>query len=100
MSELIQRIPPNSIEAEQSVLGAMLLDKEAISTASEVLKGDDFYREVHKEIFEAIVDIFNENNPVDLITLTEKLKGRNTLEAVGGITYLTQLMNIVPQLTI
>ncbi|NLM42921.1 MAG: replicative DNA helicase [Clostridiales bacterium] len=96
MSELIQRIPPNSIEAEQSVLGAMLLDKEAISTASEVLKGDDFYREVHKEIFEAIVDIFNENNPVDLITLTEKLKGRNTLEAVGGITYLTQLMNIVP----
>ncbi|HHY78368.1 MAG TPA: replicative DNA helicase [Clostridiales bacterium] len=96
MNELIQRIPPHSIEAEQSVLGAMLLDKEAISTASEVLKGDDFYREVHKEIFEAIIDIYNENKPVDLITLTEKLKGRNTLEAVGGITYLTQLMNIVP----
>lgn len=96
MNELIQRIPPNSLEAEQSVLGAMLLDKEAISTASEILKGDDFYREVHKEIFEAIVDIYNENNPVDLITITEKLKGRNTLDAVGGITYLTQLMNIVP----
>jgi len=96
MSELIQKIPPNSLEAEQSVLGAMLLDKEAISAASEILKGDDFYREVHKEIFEAIIDIYNENNPVDLITLTEKLKGRNTLEAVGGITYLTQLMNIVP----
>lgn len=96
MDELIQKIPPNSLEAEQSVLGAMLLDKEAISTAAEVLKGDDFYREVHKEIFEAIVDIYNDNNPVDLITLTEKLKGRNTLEAVGGITYLTQLMNIVP----
>lgn len=96
MNELIQRIPPNSLEAEQSVLGAMLLDKEAISTASETLRGGDFYREVHKEIFEAIVDIYNENNPVDLITITEKLKGRNTLDAVGGITYLTQLMNIVP----
>ncbi|MGI5997604.1 MAG: replicative DNA helicase [Lutispora sp.] len=96
MSELIQKIPPNNLEAEQSVLGAMLLDKEAISAASEILKGDDFYREVHKEIFEAIIDIYNDNNPVDLITLTEKLKGRNTLEAVGGITYLTQLMNIVP----
>ncbi|MCQ1531648.1 MULTISPECIES: replicative DNA helicase [Lutispora] len=96
MNELIQRIPPNSLEAEQSVLGAMLLDKEAISAATEILKGDDFYREVHKEIYEAIVDIYNENNPVDLITITEKLKGRNTLDAVGGITYLTQLMNIVP----
>ena len=70
MSELIQRIPPNSIEAEQSVLGAMLLIRSHIH-CFEVLKGDDFYREVHKEIFEAIVDIFNENNPVDLITLTE-----------------------------
>ena len=96
MNEMIQRIPPNSLEAEQSVLGAMLLDKEAISTASEVLKGDDFYREVHKEIYEAIVDIYNDSDPVDLITITEKLKGRNTIDAVGGITYLTQLMNIVP----
>ncbi|MDD2482269.1 MAG: replicative DNA helicase [Lutispora sp.] len=96
MNEMIQRIPPNSLEAEQSVLGAMLLDKEAISTASEVLKGDDFYREVHKEIYEAIVDIYNDSDPVDLITITEKLKGRNTIDAVGGITYLTQLMNVVP----
>lgn len=96
MSELIQRIPPNSLEAEQSVLGAMLLDKEAISSAAEILQGEDFYREVHKEIFQAIVSIYNDGAPVDLITLTEKLKGRNTLEAVGGISYLTQLMNIVP----
>lgn len=93
---MIQRIPPNSVEAEQSVLGAMLLDKEAISTATEVIGGEDFYREAHKEIFEAIVDIYNRSEPVDLITLTEKLKTRKTLDAVGGITFLTNLMDAVP----
>lgn len=96
LSEMIQRIPPNSVEAEQSVLGAMLLDKEAISTATELISGEDFYREAHKEIFEAIVDIYDRGEPVDLITLTEKLKARNTLDAVGGITFLTKLMDAVP----
>ncbi|HOE56627.1 MAG TPA: replicative DNA helicase [Bacillota bacterium] len=96
MSDMIQRIPPNNVEAEQSVLGAMLLDKEAISTATELISGEDFYREAHKEIFEAIVDIYNRGEPVDLITLTEKLKTRNTLDAVGGITFLTNLMEAVP----
>jgi replicative DNA helicase len=96
LSEMIQRIPPNSVEAEQSVLGAMLLDKEAISTATELISGEDFYREAHKEIFEAIVDIYDKGEPVDLITLTEKLKTRNTLDAVGGITFLTNLMDAVP----
>lgn len=96
MIEGIQKIPPNSLEAEQSVLGAMLLDKEAISVATEFISGEDFYREAHKEIFEAIVELFDKGQPVDLITLPEKLKVRNTLEAVGGITYLTNLMNIVP----
>lgn len=96
MIEGIQKIPPNNLEAEQSVLGAMLLDKEAISVATEFISGEDFYREAHKEIFEAVVELFDKGQPVDLITLTEKLKVRNTLEAVGGITYLTNLMNIVP----
>jgi replicative DNA helicase len=84
------------MEAEQSVLGAMLLDKEAVSVATEFISGEDFYREAHKEIFEAIVELFDKGQPVDLITLPEKLKVRNTLEAVGGITYLTNLMSIVP----
>lgn len=96
MIDGIQKIPPNSLEAEQSVLGAMLLDKEAISAATEVIAGDDFYREAHKEIFEAVVELFDKGEPVDLITLTEKLKVRNTLEAVGGVTYITNLMNVVP----
>lgn len=96
MNDGIQRIPPNSLEAEQSVLGAMLLDREAISAATELINGEDFYREAHKEIFEAVVEIYDKGEPVDLITLTEKLKTRNTLDSVGGITYLTSLMNAVP----
>ncbi len=96
LSEMIQRIPPHSVEAEQSVLGAMLLDKEAISAATELISGADFYREAHKEIFEAIVEIYDKGEPVDLITLTEKLKTRNTLDAVGGVTFLTNLMDAVP----
>lgn len=98
MNDNVQRIPPNSLEAEQSVLGAMLLDKEAVSTATEVVSGEDFYREAHKEIFEAVVDIYNKGEPVDLITLSERLKQRNTIEAVGGVTYLVQLQSIVPSI--
>ncbi|MGE4282124.1 MAG: replicative DNA helicase [Clostridia bacterium] len=82
------RIPPFSLEAEQSILGAMLLDKEAISTVTEIIKSDDFYRGDHKEIFEAMMDLFDQNEPVDLITLTEQLKLRNSIDAIGGIEYL------------
>ncbi|HAE92792.1 MAG TPA: replicative DNA helicase [Tissierella sp.] len=85
------RIPPHSLEAEQSVLGAMILDKEAINTAIEIIRPDDFYKEANKEIFEAILILFNKNEPVDLITLSEELKRRGTLENIGGVTYLANL---------
>lgn len=88
---LIGRIPPHSLEAEQSVLGAMILDKEAINTAIEIIKPRDFYKEANQEIFEAILILFNKNEPVDLITLSEELKNRGTLENTGGITYLANL---------
>lgn len=88
---LIGRIPPHSLEAEQSVLGAMILDKEAINTAIEIIRPDDFYKEANKEIFEAILTLFNKNEPVDLITLSEELKRRGTLENTGGVTYLANL---------
>lgn len=85
------RVPPHSLEAEQSVLGAMILDKEAINTAIEIIKPRDFYKEANGEIFEAILVLFNKNEPVDLITLSEELKNRGTLENTGGITYLANL---------
>ncbi|WP_334291164.1 replicative DNA helicase [Alkaliphilus transvaalensis] len=89
------KVPPHSIEAEQSVLGSMLLDREAILIALEVLNPDDFYKKAHEEIFEAIFNLFNKNEPVDLITITEELKSRGTLDAIGGITYLTSLSSAV-----
>lgn len=91
MNQLIGRIPPHSLEAEQSVLGAMILDKEAINTAIEIIRPNDFYKEANKEIFEAILILFNKNEPVDLITLSEELKTRGTLDNTGGITYLADL---------
>ena len=87
----IGRIPPHSIEAEQSVLGAMITDKEAINTAIEIIKPIDFYKEANGEIYEAILVLFNKNEPVDLITLSEELKQRGTLDNVGGLTYLANL---------
>ena len=90
-SQLIGRVPPHSLEAEQSVLGAMIIDKEAINTTIEIIRSDDFYKEANKEIFESVVDLFNRNEPVDLITLSEELKKRGTLENIGGVTYLASL---------
>jgi replicative DNA helicase len=96
MRDIMGRVPPQSIEAEQSVLGSMLIDREAIAAATEILRKEDFYREAHGEIFDAIVQIYNRSEPVDLITLPEQLKNTNTLEQVGGVVYISQLANIVP----
>ena len=89
------KIPPHSIEGEQSVLGAMLLDKEAITAASDRLRGEDFYKEAHREIYEAIMDVYNKDEPVDLITLSDELKKRGTLESIGGTVYLADLSEAV-----
>ncbi|MBC8590380.1 replicative DNA helicase [Wansuia hejianensis] len=89
--QLIGRIPPHSLEAEQSVLGAMILDKGAINTAVEIIRPEDFYKEANAEIYEAIILLFNRGEPVDLITLSEELKRRGTLENIGGLTYLANL---------
>jgi replicative DNA helicase len=92
----IGKIPPHSIEAEQSVLGAMLLDREAIISASGQIKPEDFYRDSHREVFEAVMELFEKGEPVDLVTLTEQLRQRNTLEAVGGVGFLTDISSSVP----
>ncbi|WIV12517.1 replicative DNA helicase [Proteiniborus sp. MB09-C3] len=89
------RIPPHSIEGEQSVLGSMILDKNAIVTATEILRPSDFYKEAHREIYESILEINNRDEPVDLITLSEELKKRNTLDAIGGILYLADLSEAI-----
>lgn len=96
MQENLGRIPPNSLEAEQSVLGALLVDNEAVPPVAEILKPEDFYRQDHKEIYEAVLDLFEAGKPVDIISAKEQLKVRGTLEGVGGIEYLSTLSDMVP----
>ena len=96
MDLLAQRLPPQNLEAEVSVLGGVLLDNEALNRVLEVMKEGDFYRESHRKIFSAILDLYEKSEPVDLITLTEALKKRDALEAVGGVEYLNSLVNSVP----
>lgn len=96
MELLAQRLPPQNLEAEVSVLGGVLLDNEALNRVLEIMKEGDFYRESHRKIFSAILDLYEKSEPVDLITLTEALKKREALEAVGGIEYLNSLVNSVP----
>lgn len=94
--EDITRIPPHSVESEQSILGSILLDKDAIITVSEIISPNDFYKEAHKIIYECMLKLSNKNEPIDLITLTEELKKQGYLDDVGGISYITSLSTIVP----
>ena len=96
---MAERIPPQSIEAEQSVLGSMLIDNRAIADVVEILSADDFYREAHRLIFEAILALFGENEAVDFVTVTDRLKKAGTLEKAGGIALVTSLCNLVPVAT-
>ncbi|MGI6658722.1 MAG: replicative DNA helicase [Dethiobacteraceae bacterium] len=93
---MMERVPPQNIEAEQSVLGSMLIDRDAIITAAEMLKPSDFYRDGHQKIFTAMLALAERNEPVDLITLAEELEQQKQLEAIGGLPYLTTLANLVP----
>jgi len=94
--EAALKIPPQNIEAEQSVLGGILLEPEALSRILEILQEDDFYREGHRKIFSAMVALYQKGTPVDLITLTESLLTRQNLEGIGGASYLTSLADAIP----
>ena len=89
------RVPPQAVDVEQAVLGAMLLDKEAIGKGVEILDESCFYKEAHSKIYSAMVSLYDRSEAVDLITLSEELKKRFELEAVGGITYLNDLATCV-----
>ena len=90
------RIPPQSIEAEMSVLGSMLLDRDATGKAIEILGERDFYKDSHQKIFQACINLYDRNEPVDLITLSTELSRKDQLEQVGGSYYLTELAESVP----
>lgn len=96
MSILLEKIPPHNLEAEQAVLGSMLIDREAVYAAMEVLVPEDFYKEAHQVIYRTLLDIEARGEPIDMIMLTEELRRQNNLDKVGGIGYVATLANTVP----
>ena len=90
------RVPPQDLEAEISVLGSLMLDHEAIFRVADVLAAHDFYKPAHREIYEAITDLFVKREPVDVLSVTSRLREKNKLEDIGGSSYLATLVNAVP----
>lgn len=90
------KLPPHSLEAEQSVLGAMLIDPDAVSVVAALLRPQHFYREGHRQIYEAMLALYSGSAPIDLITLSDELTKRGNLEQIGGVPYLTLLASLVP----
>jgi replicative DNA helicase len=91
----IERVPPQNLEAEQGVLGSMLLDRDAIARVVELVRSEDYYRDAHRRIYDTIVELFERGEPVDLITVTDRLRDKGQLDDVGGATYVTALLNTV-----
>ncbi|TRZ64021.1 MAG: replicative DNA helicase [Spirochaetia bacterium] len=90
------KLPPQDVEAERSVLGALMLDKEAIIKVADLIKPSDFYQPAHAKIFDAIFELFEKGEPIDVLSVNKKLKDNNELNAVGGSSYLTEIINSVP----
>jgi replicative DNA helicase len=95
-SSNLVRLPPQDIEAEKGLLGSLMLDKDAIIKVADILRPDDFYKTGHKQIYKVIENLFNEGEPIDLISVSSRLKEKEELEKIGGIAYLTELINSVP----
>jgi len=91
-----EKVPPQNIEAEMAVLGSMLIDENAIIYAMEILDKDSFYKDSHKKIFEVILNLYNANKAVDIITVSDELKRLGLLDEIGGISALTEMVNSVP----
>ena len=89
------KVPPQAIDMEEAVLGAIMLEKEAVITILDILKPESFYKEAHQKIFKAVSDLSAREYPVDLYTVTEELRSHGELDSVGGPVYLTQLTSKV-----
>ena len=90
------RIPPQNLDAEKSLLGAILIDEETLADVSEIVKAVDFYEKTHEMIFDAIIRLYERHKPVDMLTLTDELRRKDQLEIIGGAAYLSELTNYVP----
>ena len=93
---LIKRVLPHNLEAEQSVIGSMLMDREAVIAASEIITGSDFYQQQYGIMFDAMVELFNEGKPVDLVTLQDRLKEEDVPPEVSSLDFIRDIMTMVP----
>ena len=98
-NELPDKLPPQNIEAEQSLLGCLMLDKESIIKVVDSIRSEDFYKSIHQDIYQAMVDLYSRSEPIDILSISARLKELNRLEDIGGATYLTSLINTVPTAT-
>ena len=92
----LDKVPPQNLEAEMAVLGSMLMDEEAIAVAVEMLSSNSFYKDTHRRIYDTILNLYNANKAVDFITLSDELKRTGMLEEIGGVSFLSSLVNSVP----
>lgn len=91
-----EKLPPQNIEAEKSLLGCLMIDPEAILKVVDFLMAKDFYKDIHKKIYQTMVEIFEKREPIDSLSASSRLKEKKELEQIGGVTYLTSLVNFVP----
>ncbi|MBV8246110.1 MAG: replicative DNA helicase, partial [Candidatus Eremiobacteraeota bacterium] len=92
---IVDRIPPQNLEAEMALLGSILVDREIMAVVGEIVHPSDFYAHVHESIYQAMVQLYDRGEPLDKITVSEELRRRNLLEKVGGLSYLSSLMDTV-----
>lgn len=90
------KIPPQNLDAEKSLLGSIMLDKDAIVKIADIVRASDFYHGVHEKIFECMIELYDNKEPIDILSLSNKLRNKKILEEVGGSTFLTSLVNMVP----
>ena len=93
---VIDRIPPNNLEAEMALLGSVLVDREMMATVSEIVRSEDFYASLHETIYQALLALHDRGEPLDKVSLAEELRSRGLLEKIGGLPYLSTLMDTVP----
>src|SRR3989339_2157400 len=94
--QILEKIPPQNLEAEQSLLGSLLIDKNAIIKIAELVRPADFYKETHGKIFETMVELYEAREPIDLLSLSNKLNEKKILDFIGGRSYLSSLTSAVP----
>ncbi len=95
MGEGLGKVPPQALDLEEAVLGALMLEKDAVNSVVDILKPESFYRESHKEIYQAVLELFSRQEPIDILTVTDRLRKNGTLQLAGGAYYITELTSKV-----